>query len=67
MGMAGITPEESKGRSFSTWGLFLRFSLQRAASQAGRTGGIPALGITSAFMEPHEELIRWRRRDERRH
>jgi len=35
-------------------------------SQGGHVGP-PALGITAAFAEPHEELIRWRSRDGHRH
>lgn len=30
----------------------------------GVHAGLPTPGITAAFTEPHEELIRWRSRDE---
>lgn len=62
MGLAGNTAEGSKGRSFSEWGLSLRLS-----PRLGGHAGLPAPGITAAFTEPHEELIRWRSGDKCRH
>lgn len=68
MGVADITPEGSKDDDCSAWGHSLRVSPGQAAllRQRGHAD-LPALGITAAFMEPHEELIRWRNRDKCRH
>ena len=65
--MMGITLEGSKGSSSQHPGDSPSGSLlSKLLPRLGGHAGLPALGITAAFMEPHEELIRWRSRDERR-
>lgn len=68
MGMTGITPEGSKEGDCSAWGHSFRLSPGQAALLRQRGyADLPALGIMAAFMEPHEELIRWRNKDKCRH
>lgn len=68
MGVAGIALERSKDGDCSAWGCSLRLSPGQAALLRQRGyADLPAQGITAAFMEPHEELIRWRNQDKCRH
>lgn len=61
-------PEGCKEGDCSAWGRSLRLSPGQAALLRQRGyADLPALGTTAAFVEPHEELIRWRSRDKCRY